>query len=191
MPPEEVADHAIDLVSRGPEEAMIGDLPDLIAKRAELIAGPGRARGGRDRAHADLCRARRARRARRRADGRARRRRGRPRRHPHPQPDRLFRAAVRLRQAGRDPGAAELADAARRARRADRRRRAGPALPRRGRGRRPPPRLAAPLPAIDFDGDYEAGARRGAAGTGSRRAGRPGRPGICSTRRGRPAGPRA
>jgi fatty-acyl-CoA synthase len=48
---------------------MIADLPDLIAKRAELTPDKGRARGGRDRAAADLCRARRSRRPCRRLDG--------------------------------------------------------------------------------------------------------------------------
>ena len=35
---------------RGPAQAMIADLPDLIAKRADADAGQGRARGGGDRA---------------------------------------------------------------------------------------------------------------------------------------------
>ena len=36
MDPAEVADHAIDLVSEGLRKQMIGDLPDLLAKRAAL-----------------------------------------------------------------------------------------------------------------------------------------------------------
>ena len=52
MDPAEVADRAIDLVSEGLRKQMIADLPDLIAKRAELTPDAGRARGRGDRAHA-------------------------------------------------------------------------------------------------------------------------------------------
>ena len=41
---------------------MIGDIPDLLAKRAALVAGRDRVRGCGDRPDIDLCRARRARR---------------------------------------------------------------------------------------------------------------------------------
>ena len=51
--------------------------------------------------------------------------------------------------------------------------------------------LAAPPPAIDLDGDYEALLAAAAPGRAGAAAGRPTRPGICSTRRARPAGPRA
>ena len=49
MAPAEVADRAIDLVSEGLRQEMIADLPDLIAKRAALTPGHGRARGRGDR----------------------------------------------------------------------------------------------------------------------------------------------
>ena len=79
-------------------------------------------------------------------------RRGRSRRRAHPQPDRIFRAAVRLREAWRDPGAAELAHAVRRAGGlvAD----AEPALL--FHGGEESARAGLELPAIYFDGNYDA-----------------------------------
>jgi hypothetical protein len=147
LSPAEVADRSPSTSSPKAcaSAAMIADLPDLIAKRAALTPGRDRARGaatGRTLTYAELDRAPAA----PPPAGGAGRRRGRPGRDPLPQPDRLLRAAVRLRQARRDPGAAQLADAAGRARRLIADCRAGllfhgaedaAARPRRSRRRRP------------------------------------------------------
>ena len=134
---------------------MIADLPDLIGRRAELTPDAVALEEIGDRPHPHLCRARRARRPDRGPVRRAGHRRRRPGRDPVPQPHRLLRGPVRLRQARRDPGAAELADAARRARRPDRRCRPGLLL-HGGEDRARSRRLAAPPAALDLDDGYDA-----------------------------------